>query len=393
MEEALKSFDDYELTQKLFLEILEDAKNQSNYYGLVKANFSLGYIQKQQGDFGKAVIYYLEGIRYASDADYQNVSNDLVKLLKNTGTIFMKFKNYELAEKYYHQASELASESGLTNEYVRLLYAHSRLLQARGNVEEAIVLLESTFGNFNSISNSTVALIYNKLGGLYSQTGKIQKADATFSKLISFVTGKENLEAVYKTKAYHNLGNLYFLAKDYPKAAEYFEQALELKEEREANAGSIFLTSKDLGEALMMTGRLNEAEFYLLKAEELYNQAKNVADHYEVYKFLGVISKNRGDMESYANYQDLYAMNLEEYVAEREEIEASDKKYNLDLITERYFAMVAEQERNKQIVFYSTIGISSLFFMLVAVFGIFYYRKWKLRKDLEEAIRPLTQDF
>ena len=146
--------------EELALDILVDAQKEESDIGLVRSNYYLGYLQKRKGDLGKAVIYYLEGIRYANDADYEGVEKDLVGLFKNTGTIFMKFKNYELAEKYYEQASELASTSGLINEYVRLMYAHARLLKSQGNVEQAIVLLESTFDNFNSVSNKSIANIY-----------------------------------------------------------------------------------------------------------------------------------------------------------------------------------------------------------------------------------------
>lgn len=381
---------DRELAEKLSLGILEDAKAENSTIGLVRSNYYLGYLQKRKGDLGKAIIYYLEGIRYGESAKYDGANKDLVGLLKNTGTIFMKFQNYDLAEKYFQEASELASSSGLINEYVRLMYAHARLLKAKGQLSDAILILESTFDDFSAVSNKTIANIYSLLGSLYAESKDFQNADETFDKLILFVKDKEGLQSEFLTRAYHNLGMTAFTAGDYEVAAEHYKEALILKKKYALEDESIFLTSKDLGESLMMSGDIRKAEKYLLDAEKLYSSASSVSKHYEVFKLLSIINKKKGDLSNYSRYQDLYAQNLEAYVAERHEIEASDKKYNLDLITERYYAMVAEQERNKQITFYSKVGGASLVSLLFMVIGIFYYRKWKLKKDLEQAIKPLT---
>ncbi len=390
VEHALEVFDDFDVSQKLFLSILEDAQEENDNYGLVKCNFGLGYIEKSRGDFGKATIYYLEGIRYAKEAAYDGSTKDLINMMKNVGTIFLKFQNYELAQKYYDEAISIADQGALISEYVRLMYANSRLQKAQGYNKDAIALLESTFGHFSHISNNTIALIYNELGLLYSEERISHKALDNFNKLLDFLANKEDLRAKYGPWALHNLGNLYFEVGEYETASEHFSLALDQKHLLGDDSSSLFITLKDLGESHLMAGDMDAAERYLNEAQEYYASAKNVPEHYQLFKLLGEVAKSRGDINAYSSFQEGYAKNLESYLEERKQVEASDKKYNLELITQRYFAMVAEQERNQQIVFYSAIGISSLVMTLLLVVSIFYYRKWKLRRDLEQAIRPLT---
>ena len=382
---------DPENAELLCFKIMEEASNQNDLFGLVRSNYYLGYLNKKNGDFGKAIVYYLEGIRYGTDATYPGIGKDMIGLLKNTGNVFLKFKDYGLAEKYYNDALELARAEEDLNEYARIIYAQSRLFKSQGNYDEAITLLESLFDSFHVLPNGTIALIYNQLGLLHTKKLDSKKAEVSFHKLLSFIDGKSKLIQKYEAKTHHNIGNLHLQVNEYDEAIVSYQKALNLlREKKSVKDEELFLTIKDLGEAHLYAGDLAKAQQNFLEAEKYFASSKNIPNYYDLHKFLGLICKEQGNIEDYATYQNTYAQNLEAYVAERHEIEASDKKYNLDLITQRYYAMVAEQERNKQIVFYSQIGGASLISLLMAVVGIFFYRRWKLKKDLEQAIKPFT---
>lgn len=65
-----------------------------------------------------------------------------------------------------------------------------------------------------------VAATHNRLGILYAKYGKLDKAEEEFTKAL----GRGNY-----VPALVNLGNLRFLAKDYPKAQEWYERAIRLE--------------------------------------------------------------------------------------------------------------------------------------------------------------------
>lgn len=374
------------------ISLLEKSKAESNIYGSVKANFILGFLEKKKGDYGKSIIYYLEGIRYAKKANYPEVGRDLIYLFQNSGNIFKKFGNYELARRYYEQAMEVASAKGDFNKYTYLVLLSAKVLKEEGKYAEATELLLTTFSDFNHIDKETIADIYNQLGFIHTEQKNEQLAIENFQKLIHFVEKEEQLKSKYTGRAYHNIGNFYFMSEQYEKAIRYYEKAILSKESSDASGKSLFITYKDLSDSYLQLKLYDSANFYANKAEVYYSEAKSVPRYYELYKFKSIINKVTGNVSEYSKYQDLYASSLESYLAEQHEIEAADKKYNLDLITQRYFALVAEQERNQQIQYYSTVGGSILVSMILLIIAFFQYRKYRLRKDLEASLRPYVKD-
>lgn len=379
-------------SEKLCLEILKKAESTNDGFGLVKSNYILGYIKKIEGDFGKSVIYYLEGIRHAEAADYPKAQEDLTNLLQNAGVIFKRFGNHELAKEYYEKALNIASINNDIEKYTHLIYLTSMVLKEEGEYLEAKTLLESTFSNFHLISNKTIANIYNQLGLVSNRASDEKAALDNFKKLMEFVKNKEKLHRKYATRAYHNMGNVYFGQKKYAEAIVNYKQALDLKFKFSHKAESIFLTAKDIGESYMKLGKYDSSLQYFHIAEQHYSDSKNVSNYYELFKFIGLAFKSQGNISEYTKYQDLYASSLENYLEEQRQIEAADKKYNLDLITQRYFALVAEQERNQQIQYYSAVGGSFLVTLIVLIIAFYQYRKYRLRKDLEASLKPYIKD-
>lgn len=373
-------------------ELLVRSQDSKNQFGCVKSNFILGYVKKRQGDFGKAILYYLEGIRYAQVAEYDGASTDLVRLLQNTGTIFKKFGHYQSAKKYYSDGMDIALELNDFEQYTDLIYLTARVLREEERYDEAIALLETSFEHFPKISKSLIAEIYNQLGLIHSRNGSHPEAFENFNKLLTLVKSDESIGNTYRSWAYHNLGDMYFKWKKFDSAVFFYQEAIDFKLSIEAKDESLFRSYKGMSEALIELRRFERAEVNLKEAEKLYSNSKNVEGYYEIYKLLSLTEKSKNNLEGYITYQDLYSISLENYLAEQRQIEAADKKYNLDLITQRYFALVAEQNRNQQIQYYSAVGGSFLVTLIVLIIAFFQYRKYRLRKDLEASLKPYIKD-
>ena len=382
---------DNALSEKIAKSILDESRIEENEYGIVKSNFILGYISKSEGNFGKAVIYYLEGIRFATDADYEDSRKDLLSLLKNTAIIFQQFKNYELSEKYFSKALDVAETLGQPNLYAKLVFVVSKLYLEKGEHDKAVEMLKATFDYFPQIENRTISNIYNQLGLIYVDNGNYTEAVDYYEKLIHFTKNKADLVS-YLHYAYHNLGDVHFRNEEYNKAVEYFSKALHGLKTANTTPKSLFITLKDLGESYLKLGDLGKAEEYLIEAELHFDKSKEAPKFYELHKLLASVSMEKGDFEKYTNYQVTYVSNLEAFLQEQQQIEATDKKYNLDLITQRYFAMVAEQERNEQLQYYASVGAGFFISLILLILGVVQYRKYQLRKSLERELRPYVDN-
>lgn len=372
--------------------LLNQSKLNNNLFGIVKSNYVLGYLEHKRGDYGKAIIFYLEGIRYAKEGEYSEVSKDIANLCQAAGNVFKKFANYDLARKYYDEAMTVASLKNDFQQYTYLVLLSAKVLKEEGKYQKATDLLETTFHSFQNIQKKTVADIYNQLGLIYTKQKNKERALLNFDKLINFVESEPTLIDKYSGRAYHNTGNLHYQLESFDDAVSYYRKAIMRKESVKTSKSSLFVTYKDLSESYLKLKKFDSADYYVNMAENYYEHAKKIPKYYELLKFKGNIMKERGDLEGYIKYQDLYASTLENHHEEQRQIEAADKKYNLDLITQRYFALVAEQERNNQIQYYSAVGGSFLVTLIVLIIAFFQYRKYALRRDLEASLRPYIKD-
>ncbi|MEQ9302736.1 MAG: hypothetical protein RJQ14_02380 [Marinoscillum sp.] len=88
-------------------------------------------------------------------------------------------------------------------------------------------------------------------------------------------------------------------------------------------------------------------------------------------------------------YEDLYSESLNNFLKTQEDIQETDRRYNMDLITKRYFDEVAKQEKIATILFYSKLISGTLLALLLFTIGFNWYQKVKLRKNLVRDLMAL----
>ncbi len=403
VDDALQALgEDYERDEKRFQELTELALDENDYYSLVKCNFVLGFIEEGvHGDYGKAILYYLEGIRYAKHADYDGAKTDLAKMLKNTGMIFSRFNDFENAKDYFEQAMTVAREQSMFDLYGRLMFSMGQLYHENDLHEEALEILNTAFERSEIMPKTEMAKIYNEIGLIYTDLGDLEMALSTFDKLQRFVSSWDNDTSNDKVhlvaQCLHNIGNAYLTAGDYEEALSSYKTALAYEKMNADSTYSnisqndIFLTLKDLGESALYLGKLELAIGYFEEAQLLVPDIHSDPQVFGLYKLMGRVFQAQGDMITYSQYQDLYSTTLEGYVSAQQEIEASDKQYSLELITNRYFELVAEQERSRQIRQFAQLGGLALIFVIISILGYYQYSRYRLRRDLETALRPYAE--
>ena len=373
---------------------LDQALRENSKFGSIKFNFILGYAENSQGNFGKAAIHYLDAIRWSENLNggsYETEISDIIGVHESLGNIYEKFNHFEQAQKHYDIAMEVASSNGDSEEFAWILYNSSLMRQRQGEYELGLKQLMTLYKSFSELSNEQIANVYSLTGYLLIDLEKFDEAISTYQKLIRFVDGKEDLKSSITGRALHNIGYAHFKNNDFEKAVHFYRQAQLIRKDLNDKPG-YFITSKELGESYFQLGILDSAKVSLKEAETVLSSGKSHEDYYELYKILANISKSESDYAQASYYQDLYTTRLEEYLEEQRTIEEHDKQYNLDLITQRYFALVAEQKRNDQIKQYSIMGVSVLVSVILIILGYIQYRKYALRRELERELRPLTED-
>ena len=190
------------------------------------------------------------------------------------GNMYYFVRNFKKARKYYSLAAQLNTIN------VPALYNYGIMLLQEGRAKEALTLFERA-------EKYNTKLIYEKniplaMGSCYWLMGDIDKA-------ISLMEGLEEKYSYVNVSTLTTLGYLYILKKDYDKAEEYTNRALEdIPEHAPAwdNLGQIYFNKGDME-----------------KAKEYFKKALEYRDNMpDSLYYMGIIAKNEGDKQAAVDY-------------------------------------------------------------------------------------------
>jgi tetratricopeptide (TPR) repeat protein len=374
--------------KELALELREKNANSSNDLWHAKSNYYLGYIYKEEGDFGKAIIHYLEAIRYAKAGDYDDREKDLASIHNRCAIIFRQFKAYNLSEEYYNNGISYSLEAKDTSLFVNIHYNLSGVYRDQDKFNSAIDVLKKVLP-FSDIQSKKYFDILNRLSNTYLKLGSYDSVKFYSNKILDEENKNNKKHIGY---SHHLLAKTYIIEKDFLKAEEHLFETLEVIEnypEKFSVNKARFEALVDLGINSLESGDLDLTFKYYHEAETLLPKLDLRREYFELYKSLANIYYNISFYEKSKYYEDLYTQNLNEYLQIQEEIREADQRYNMDLITKRYFAEVDKQERIADILFYSKLTSGSLLVLLLIVIAYFRYQKVSLRKSIERELIAL----
>lgn len=363
----------------LAMELMDDATRQDDPYGVVQSNFILAYLNQMVfNDYGKAVIYYLEAIRYAKKSNYPGAQKDLISFYKNCGVIFRKFKAYDLSKNYYEKGLELANQLSIEKQIVSIKYNLSGILLDEMDYDGAAAILEILITE--KISGNKYFDILNRLSHIYIKRERYDKAANSLNEILSRSDESPKKIIAY---AYQNLGTIESIDGDFHQADSLYQlafQSIQLIESPPVH--SVFEIHLDAARNFVLWEKNDIALQTFAKAEELIGKITQLPEYFEIYKSLADLHFALRNYHEAKKYEDLYSKSLNQYLNLQEEIQESDRRYNMDLITKRYFDEVAKQERIASILFYSKLISGSLLALLLFSVGYNWYQKVRLRRSI-----------
>ncbi len=369
-------------------ELMAESWDKNHEFGVVQSNYILGYIyDKIQVDYSNAIIFYLEAIRYAENSEYQNVSNDLISLYKNCGVIFRKFNAFDLAIEYYEKSLSLAKDVNDEDQIVSISYNMAGLFSEMNRKLEAIELLEEISNQLES-KHPKYFNLNNRLSQIYLDANQFLKAKSLTQKILE--AGEPGTRELIDS--YQILGRVALIENQPAEAEKYFEIALQtalLEKEDYIRDKALFETFSDLGTLNLLTQNSNQAIDFFLRAEKLIDKLPQKPDYFKVYKLLANCYFEKNLYAESKKYEDLYSESLNNFLKTQEDIQETDRRYNMDLITKRYFDEVAKQEKIATILFYSKLISGTLLALLLFTIGFNWYQKVKLRKNLVRDLMAL----
>lgn len=363
------------------LHLLEMAKKESDHFYLVKSYFLLGWLSAKTEDYGDAVIYYLEAARFAElNPDYK-LKKELISIYKNLGSLVGDYSHYELAHRFIDKGISVAEE--LNNELQITSLLHNKVHQFLEDkkFEEALKQINFILDNYE-LDKERVLKLKNKAGIALKNLGELDKAKESYQYILK---DDPNINIEEYAYSMNNIAYIYLKQGNTELAFDYYLKTIAF--EKQHNLVDILpVTYVDIAAAYMNSEEYETALTYLKEAEHLDQTASLNPEIYKIYELISDVHYQLGNGEKALMYKSIYSTRLEEYILEQQRIEELDKKFNIQLLTERYFDLLAaneEQQETERMAKLSLGGVTSLFVLILTVI---YYRQRRIKQAIRNEI-------
>lgn len=365
--------------KSIFLQVLEDEKEEQYVYGIGRAQNQLGRIYKAIGDLDEAIKYY-KGALESFQALERKSQVALVN--NNIGVLYKKKGEYNVAIRYYLNSLKIRRE---LNDRKRSAYTLSNIGSLSidvGNYSKAIEFLNESEALLKEFNQSyELSKVYTNLGIAFFKTGEETKALENYQKAIEL-----NQELSFTDKninIYNNLGSLYYQQGDLKKASDFYQKSLVKQEKYNFNENKA-ATYCSLGNIEYKRKAYNQAiEFYqkslsLAKSSEntniLIESEKNLSLSYSMIKEYDKAFKHSS---RYNQLKDSL-----ESASKRAIITTSnflEEQLEMNLLVNQNQIVQSELEKERLIKF-ALIGV---FFLLIIIIGaIIRGNRQKRKADL-----------
>ena len=318
--------------------------------GIAEANNNLGCINIQQGNYPKALEYWLKALKIDEEL---NNKKGISSRLGYIGIVYKEQGDYTKALDYYFRALKMKEELGDKSEIAK------------------------TLGN---------------IGTVYHQQANYTKALEMYFKALKIAE-----EVGDKQKAAIQLGNIgvaYTAQKNYSKALEVNFKSLEMKKEI-GDKSTIAIQLGNIGVLYGEQGKPAESEKYLLEALKMEREIGAQNDERKFEELLSSFYEKSGrdklalqhykkavllkdSLFSQENRKQLIKKELNFEFEKKEAVANAEHKSELD----KQSAIAEEKSKKQTIVIWSVLGG----FLLVVVFAGFVLRSLRVTRKQKHII-------
>lgn len=303
-----------------------------------KVKFSLASIYFQQGEYNKALAYYLFCDKYAFQ---KNDDRLLLHTTANIGAVYHMMADYDNAQAYYSKARQLLKDTH--ENYSSEVYL-KKLIALYNNMGNNCNKMNDTINGLNyykkaltlAIDNNDtygIGFINRNIAEYFLNHQKPDSAKPYLDRSYSLLLKSNN--QVLLSSAYFSLGKYHSMLKDYPSAINMYHRCIE--------------------QALKSGAMGAEKEVYL----ELYNLHKKMNNyqdaltHLETYKSMSDSLNNR--------------IHLRELMTIQHNVEIEKQAFE-------------QQERKKRMDIYMIAGI--IIFIIAVIVFVLIIRLYKIKYGL-----------
>ena len=249
------------------------------------AYLGIGYVYELESEWGKALSYTLQALRYAEQS--ANPS-DKASIYNHLGSEYLGLNNNKLAEEFLRKAAILFKQVNNLDQLGDCEISLANVFAARGNYDSAEHHFNNAISLFTNLDEPyQIADVYQQMGDMYLKRKMYKQARRYFVKTIFYLDKNDVSEADYAL-AVLGLGTVAWSEKNYAAASKIFhEEFVKIK-----TAG---ITEPQLNYLIYMAktdsamGNYKEAfehmQNYALLYDSVYNEEKTRATQRMLVEF------------------------------------------------------------------------------------------------------------
>lgn len=236
------------------------AKDLGNDMEAGKACYNMGLIRKNEGDYIKAVEFYLEAINSFEEV---GDTEKLGSVLNNLGGIFAETGNFEYAIKFYIKVKEIYEGSQDTRRQILANYnlGICYFSQNESDYGKAEMFLRDAISLANGLDERKEYYLnraFNYLGALYYKKGEYAKAKEAYLESVNYMDSTEGRNKLQYI-AYANMSEAEMGAGSYETAHHWMEKALTFAQEGNMDANLLIRGYNIQGQLYQYQGKYKES--------------------------------------------------------------------------------------------------------------------------------------
>lgn len=344
----------FEKAKELFIQALSIHEEIGSKVNMAAALGNIAVITAQQGDYATAIDYFMRELK-----------------LKE----------------------EIQDKNGMCSAYINIGIAYSNL----DDEPNAIEFLDKGRVTAEGVGNKTgLATSVINLGAIFFEREQYDSALSYFNRSLTVFSEIGNIYG--EVQALSNIGVIFKKRGHYSIAMEYYTRSLALAQKVDAKTqictGLINISSvvKARGDSALMKGNVavskqnyNKAIDYAQKAMDIAQQIGDVQSISNAAKGLYELHQTTGKYKSALSMYELYITSRDSILSEENQKAVIHQQYQYDYEKRKIADDVAhrsalEKEANRRYALYIIVT-------LLALFAVFVYRAWKIRRKLSEELK------
>ena len=325
------------------LNLIKDATNLSKqlkyFYGNAYCKYINGILHIYLGEYDMAISYSEQSLKSFKQI---NDKRGIAKSMNSLGIIYKRRSNYEKSLNYLQQSLNILENLNDSSLIASILKNLSLLYQNLGNFNKASEFLLRNIKILKELNDfKKLTKSYMSLGNIYVRKGKYTEALFYYKKSLALTKSTRS-----KSLLLNNIADAYESLGRYDDAFVYYKEALKIKKALK-NKEALINSYRGLGNILIIKGKFNEGEKYLLKGLAL---AKALGNLSRIQKTLSCLQSAYEQKGLYK--KSLYYMKMHNIIQDSiynktyaEKIATLEKKYE----TEKQKQQIANLEKDYRI--------------------------------------------